>query len=175
MTRPASDASAGGSPAAAVGAPRVLVVVADTGVLHSIRQWTPELEARLEFVPDLPHAARQHSQGGWDAVVVALGDRPEDDLAWWVDAVRGVPGTPRLIALVDRPSMGLAIRAEQLGVPDLLPLPIRRDDLAQALKRARTVESEAPMPLPEVGAVPDRKSTRLNSSHTVISYAVFCL
>src|SRR5438034_11555010 len=24
-------------------------------------------------------------------------------------------------------------------------------------------------------AVPDRKSTRLNSSHTVISYAVFCL
>src|SRR5438132_2559359 len=25
------------------------------------------------------------------------------------------------------------------------------------------------------GASPDRKSTRLNSSHTVISYAVFCL
>src|SRR5260221_10968017 len=25
------------------------------------------------------------------------------------------------------------------------------------------------------GARPDRKSTRLNSSHTVISYAVFCL
>src|SRR3989442_1086828 len=153
MTRPASDASAGGSPAAAVGAPRVLVVVADTGVLHSIRQWAPELEARIEFVPDLPHAARQLSRGGGDAVVVALGDRPEDALAGWVDAVRGVPGTPHLIALVDRPSMGLAIRAEQLGVPDLLPLPMRRDDLAQALKRARTVESEAPMPLPEVGAV----------------------
>src|SRR5438034_2637718 len=29
-----------------------------------------------------------------------------------------------------------------------------------------------PVPL---GAGPDRKSTRLNSSHTVISYAVFCL
>src|SRR5260221_1825283 len=26
-----------------------------------------------------------------------------------------------------------------------------------------------------VGSVRDRKSTRLNSSHTVISYAVFCL
>src|SRR5947207_7672154 len=25
------------------------------------------------------------------------------------------------------------------------------------------------------GRLPDRKSTRLNSSHTVISYAVFCL
>ena len=128
------------------------IILGDAAIL--VRS-TPELEARLEFVPDLPHAARQLSPGGWDAVVVALGDRPEDDLAWWVDAVRGVPGTPRLIALVDRPSMGLAIRAEQLGVPDLLPLPIRRDDLAQALKRARTVESEAPMPLPEVGAVPE--------------------
>src|SRR5260221_6653731 len=29
--------------------------------------------------------------------------------------------------------------------------------------------------LPRTGAHPDRKSTRLNSSHTVISYAVFCL
>ena len=57
MTRPASDASAGGSPAAAVGAPRVLVVVAESGILHSVRQWAPELEARIEFAPDLPHAA----------------------------------------------------------------------------------------------------------------------
>src|SRR5438132_5045860 len=29
--------------------------------------------------------------------------------------------------------------------------------------------------LPAAGAAKDRKSTRLNSSHTVISYAVFCL
>src|SRR5436189_5761466 len=94
MTRPASDASGGGSPAAAVGAPRVLVVVADTGVLHSIRQWAPELDARIEFVPDLPHAARQLSQGGWDAVVVALGDRPQDGLAWRAEPVRGGPGAP---------------------------------------------------------------------------------
>src|SRR5256885_12143879 len=27
----------------------------------------------------------------------------------------------------------------------------------------------------DLGEVPDRKSTRLNSSHLVISYAVFCL
>src|SRR5438132_10371163 len=27
----------------------------------------------------------------------------------------------------------------------------------------------------QIGSVKDRKSTRLNSSHTVISYAVFCL
>src|SRR5256885_3652672 len=33
----------------------------------------------------------------------------------------------------------------------------------------------APMGLPPYPAVVDRKSTRLNSSHLVISYAVFCL
>src|SRR5260221_3126832 len=33
----------------------------------------------------------------------------------------------------------------------------------------------APGPRHRVGPGEDRKSTRLNSSHTVISYAVFCL
>src|SRR5215211_8597432 len=32
-----------------------------------------------------------------------------------------------------------------------------------------------PSPCPHPSPRPDRKSTRLNSSHTVISYAVFCL
>src|SRR5260221_8821333 len=31
------------------------------------------------------------------------------------------------------------------------------------------------MTLTDFSLIPDRKSTRLNSSHTVISYAVFCL
>src|SRR5260221_7279701 len=37
-------------------------------------------------------------------------------------------------------------------------------------KRSRLVETKVPILL-----ITDRKSTRLNSSHTVISYAVFCL
>src|SRR5438034_7597194 len=39
-----------------------------------------------------------------------------------------------------------------------------------ALVRARVGDRRV-----ELGGVLDRKSTRLNSSHTVISYAVFCL
>src|SRR5690349_24112004 len=39
-----------------------------------------------------------------------------------------------------------------------------------ALKNDRTVPSAG-----DVGDVEDRKSTRLNSSHVEISYAVFCL
>src|SRR5438034_2466122 len=37
-----------------------------------------------------------------------------------------------------------------------------------ALERSR-------VPADQIGHTVDRKSTRLNSSHTVISYAVFCL
>src|SRR5690625_7024856 len=35
--------------------------------------------------------------------------------------------------------------------------------------------SAGPKPAPKKPAQPDRKSTRLNSSHVAISYAVFCL
>src|SRR5436190_17930614 len=38
-------------------------------------------------------------------------------------------------------------------------------------RRGRSPRSMVPTPPPRL----DRKSTRLNSSHTVISYAVFCL
>src|SRR5260221_4215003 len=43
-----------------------------------------------------------------------------------------------------------------------------RIDVAHALIKDRELRDNPP-------AQPDRKSTRLNSSHTVISYAVFCL
>src|SRR5947207_4675487 len=41
--------------------------------------------------------------------------------------------------------------------------------------RARRIRRGSPPAKFEAAAVEDRKSTRLNSSHTVISYAVFCL
>src|SRR5438034_6596451 len=53
----------------------------------------------------------------------------------------------------------------------------QQNDIAEAkLKTARKggvlIPEHFPQGRPEKG---DRKSTRLNSSHTVISYAVFCL
>src|SRR5260221_13625188 len=59
-----------------------------------------------------------------------------------------------------------------LSLPDALPIPgaaprRRRRDAARARPSRGGWRSSR--------AAPDRKSTRLNSSHTVISYAVFCL
>src|SRR5438132_7364834 len=48
-------------------------------------------------------------------------------------------------------------------------------DLRQVITPAPQRPREGGSVLPEVLGGQDRKSTRLNSSHTVISYAVFCL
>src|ERR1039457_7128125 len=59
-----------------------------------------------------------------------------------------------------------------LSLHDALPIWKRRDDY-----EARHCQTVPPQPHPHQGRNPlsDRKSTRLNSSHLVISYAVFCL
>src|SRR5438034_3477291 len=63
----------------------------------------------------------------------------------------------------------------------LLPLRLRREiryEARRRLPRRPHVGGRAragPHHLHETRTVEDRKSTRLNSSHTVISYAVFCL
>src|SRR5438034_11790259 len=50
-----------------------------------------------------------------------------------------------------------------------------RRHLLRAGAHARRAARARPRPVPAERAHLDRKSTRLNSSHTVISYAVFCL
>src|SRR5438034_8483308 len=52
------------------------------------------------------------------------------------------------------------------------------EDLAAALRLPRVQKERRTVAYCRVSSQaqkPDRKSTRLNSSHTVISYAVFCL
>src|SRR5688572_32612581 len=47
---------------------------------------------------------------------------------------------------------------------------VRRCESAKVMDRFRSVDGSR-----SLEALPDRKSTRLNSSHSQISYAVFCL
>src|SRR2546422_3748852 len=60
-----------------------------------------------------------------------------------------------------------------LSLHDALPI-LKIQDSARAPSAARSIRSGASPRRPRVGD-PDRKSTRLNSSHGYISYAVFCL
>jgi len=128
---------------------RILVVTAEGGgVAQSVRQWAGDTPLELETAPDLPRAVRQLAAKRWDVVLAVLGDHGDEDLAWWVEALRGATGSPRLVAVAQAPSMGLVLRAEKLGVLDLLSLPLRRDDLLQALRRVRAAATEVPVALP---------------------------
>jgi len=151
MTRPTQEPPT--EPARpAQDAVRVLAVggEAGPGPLQSLRQWAADLKVQLEWAADLPRATRLLAGGRWDLVLAVLGERPDEELTWWVDALRGAPGGPRLIALADRPSMGLALRAEKLGVLDMLALPLKREALANALARVRSAVTEVAVPLPPV-------------------------
>src|SRR2546425_2135257 len=150
-----------GPPAAPPAAPRkeetqvvrILAVGAEGGaggaLLHGFRQWVGEGGVEIEAAPDLPRAVRQLGTGRWHVVVAVLGEHADDDLAWWVDTLRGATAAPRLIAVAHGPSMGLVLRAEKLGVLDVLSLPMSRDDFLRALRRARPT-SEAAVTLPDV-------------------------
>src|SRR5256885_2943559 len=53
--------------------------------------------------------------------------------------------------------------------------PVERPVIAVVVEQLAQAAQVRPEPLGRHRAVLDRKSTRLNSSHLVISYAVFCL
>ncbi len=144
------------APAAPSGEPRPLLrilAVASEGtgeLVQSLRAWAEDAGLHVEGAPDLPRAVRQLAAERWDVVVAALGERADEELTWWVDALRGAVGGPRLIAAAQTPSMGLVLRAEKLGVRDLLSLPVRREDLLRALERVRAAVTEVPTVLPHV-------------------------
>jgi DNA-binding NtrC family response regulator len=150
-SRPASAAALRG-PAPSVTTPRVLVVGSAEGLAESLARWAPEAEIHLEFAPDLPHGTRLLTHATWHLVLAVVDDHPEEELGWWVETLRALKGFPRLIGLVSHPSMGLAVRAERLGVQHLLKLPLQKDAFLSAVRRAQSSVEEVPVPLPMVAA-----------------------
>src|SRR5436190_8896738 len=78
-------------------------------------------------------------------------------------AVRGAPGPGALLELP-------AVEGDRAGPLLVQPADAARDG---GLAAAGLTDQRDHLALADVEG--DRKSTRLNSSHTVISYAVFCL
>src|SRR2546426_7441655 len=81
--------------------------------------------------------------------------------------------------MIRRPPRSTLFPYTTLFRSDILPsfLGIRIKPLAaeRAVRAARTLERFVTSLVERSGGKLDRKSTRLNSSHLVISYAVFCL
>src|SRR3712207_8873395 len=60
-------------------------------------------------------------------------------------------------------------------LPEALTLPDTWSEVEQRLDRSAVMTALAAISPVQREAIEDRKSTRLNSSHANISYAVFCL
>src|SRR5205807_8710804 len=85
-----------------------------------------------------------------------------DALPIWADALPR-PG--------DRPGLG-PDRRQSAGPPGAGPPALQEGTDLRGLRRHPRPEADGRQEVDQGG---DRKSTRLNSSHLVISYAVFCL
>src|SRR5439155_24155585 len=86
-------------------------------------------------------------------------------LYWW-------PPRPHLHSFPTRRSSDLSFRERVRAAATRSPLRSRRRRSAGARRRLRAA---ARRPCAHRSGGSDRKSTRLNSSHVAISYAVFCL
>src|SRR5438552_13934491 len=68
------------------------------------------------------------------------------------------------------PYTSLRLQVESTSVSSRMPLERSSSEARRACSAVNDTRSRT-----STGAVRDRKSTRLNSSHQIISYAVFCL
>src|SRR5258708_29338194 len=75
------------------------------------------------------------------------------------------------LSLHDALPISFVVTSDTIAVLDL---GTRRQELARLVDFTRAVLTPRP-PLRDAERGRDRKSTRLNSSHQIISYAVFCL
>jgi DNA-binding NtrC family response regulator len=130
-----------------------LLAVGEDAVFGDLVRHAESDGTLIERVRDASQALKALAAGGWDLVIVALEQDPEDQLTWWTDVLRRVPRRPRLIALVPTPSIGLALKAAQLGVFEVLPLDLGREQFRELVRRIRNAEDETTVPLPEVKPV----------------------
>jgi DNA-binding NtrC family response regulator len=120
----------------------------ENGAFDEIPSKLQEMVAAFETAPDLPRATRRLASGAWDLVFAVVSGTEHDDLSWWIQALRGVEGTPRLVAFSRHASIELILQAERLGVLDVLPLPVAESDVRKLVDRLRAQTSDRGVPLP---------------------------
>jgi len=131
------------------GSLRALAVGMAPGLRDSVEDGAGDLVSQLVLLPDLPRAVRRLASEPWDVVLAVLGDRPHDEMAWWISALEQLERRPRLLAFVPRPPIELVVRSARQGWAEVLPLPPSRAHLRRALQRVRQEVGESAVALPD--------------------------
>ena len=151
-TGSAAPAPGAGSADPVVEAVRLLVIAGEAhrADVQMMRFWAEEAGATLESVADAAAGAVRLATGPFHAIAVFLGDRPQEELPRWMDMIRDAMDHPRLLALSDHPSMEMVVRAEGLGVFEVLLLPLHRVRFLRALDRLRHGAKSGTRMLPRI-------------------------
>jgi two-component system response regulator HydG len=134
-------------------AARLLGVGADPSLFRELARYVEQSGATLERTADEATTLQALAHGGWDAVLTVLDSNADIQLEWWEEVLPRLPVRPRMIAVAQSPSMSLALRATELGVSAVLPLPLERDQLRATLNRVLAAAAETPLPLMPVAPV----------------------
>src|SRR5437764_6691123 len=132
---------------------RLLGVGGDHSLFRELARYVEQSGATLERSADEATTLQAVAHGGWDAVLTVLDRDADVQLEWWEEVLPRLPVRPCMIAVAPSPSMSLALRATELGVTAVLPLPLERDQLRATLNRVLAAAAESPLPLPAVTPV----------------------
>ena len=132
---------------------RLLGVGGDPSLFRELARYVEQSGATLERTADEAATLAALASGGWDAVLTVLDRDADVQLEWWEHVLPRLPVRPRMIAVAPSPSLRLALRATELGVTAVLPLPLEREQLRTTLNRVLAAAAEIPLPLPAVSPV----------------------
>ena len=134
---------------------RILAVATEeeSAAFDDIRTMLRGMVAEFETAPDLPRATRRLASGSWDLVFVVVAEPARENFSWWIEALRGVQGAPRLVAFSRQGSLDLILQAERLGLLDVLSLPVQPPEIVKLLARVRATADDHGVPLPAVDAL----------------------
>jgi DNA-binding NtrC family response regulator len=134
-------------------AARLLGVGGDSSLFRELARYAEQSGAVLERTVDEATTLQALARGSWDAVLTILDRDADVQLEWWEEVLPRLPVRPRMIAVAPAPSMSLALRATEMGVSAVLPLPLERDQLRAALHRVLAAAAETSLALPPVSPV----------------------
>src|SRR5688572_16001421 len=123
---------------------RLLGVGGDPTLFRELARYVEQSGAVLERTADEATALQALAHGGWDAVLTVLDHDADMQLEWWETVLPRLAVRPRMIAVAAAPSMSLALRATEVGMSALLPLPLERDQLRATLNRVLAAAAESP-------------------------------
>src|SRR5437870_8323607 len=149
---------------------RVLLVEDDAMLGAGVKRGLQELGQAVDWVHDGQAADDALSQEPYDVVLLDLGLPKKAGLEVLRDLRRRGRRVP-VVILTAQDAVPDRVAGLDAGADDYLVKPFDLDELAARIRAVQRRSVGRAEPVIEK----DRKSTRLNSSHVAISYAVFCL